>query len=176
MKPMKVYLATDHAGFELKNKVAGILRSEGYEVEDCGPFAFDKDDDYPDWISKAAQKVSLDPQSFGIVFGGSGQGEAIVANKFKNVRCAVFYTPAIPAQPIDINGISSDDSYEMVRLAREHNNANMLSLGIRFLTQPQIIEAIKIFMENPFTGEERHARRIEKISKLETEVFKNGTK
>lgn len=160
-------MATDHAGFELKNKVAVILRSDGYEVEDCGPFTFDKDDDYPDWISKAAQKVSSDPEGFGIVFGGSGQGEAIVANKFKNVRCALFYTPAIPAQAIDINGNTSDDPYEILRLTREHNNANMLSLATRFLTMAQILEAITIFLVSPFTGDERHLRRIEKIKQLE---------
>lgn len=164
---MRVYLATDHAGFELKNKVGGILKSEGYEVEDCGPFAFDKDDDYPDWISKAAQKVSADPEGFGIVFGGSGQGEAIVANKFKNIRCALFYTPAIATQAIDITGNTSDDPYEMLRLTREHNNSNMLSLAIRFLTMAQIMEAIRIFLESPFTGDERHLRRIEKIKQIE---------
>lgn len=160
-------MATDHAGFELKNKIAGILRSEGYEIEDCGPFAFDKDDDYPDWISKAAQKVSSDPQGFGIVFGGSGQGEAIVANKFKNVRCALFYAPAVPTQAIDINGATSEDPYEILRLTREHNNSNMLSLAIRFLSMAQIVEAIKVFLQSPFTGDERHVRRIDKISQLE---------
>lgn len=160
-------MATDHAGYELKNKIIGILRSDGYEVEDCGPFVFDSNDDYPDWISKAAQKVSQDPEGFGIIFGGSGQGEAIVANKFKNVRCALFYALAAPTQAIDIKGLISDDPYEMVRLTREHNNSNMLSLAIRFLTMSQILQAIKIFLENPFTGQERHARRIEKIKKLE---------
>ena len=82
---MKVYLATDHAGFELKGKVLEYLKSLNFEVEDCGPFLYDKDDDYPDWIAKAAQKVSPEPEAFGIIFGGSGQGEAMVANKFKNV-------------------------------------------------------------------------------------------
>lgn len=164
---MKVYLAADHTGFELKNKIADILRSNGYEVEDCGPFEYDKNDDYPDWISKAAQKVSEDPNGFGIVFGGSGQGEGIVANKFKNIRCAVFYSPAIPTEAIDISGASSTDPYEILKLTRAHNNSNMLSIGIRFLTEEQIEKAIKIFLESPFTEEERHLRRIEKIKLIE---------
>ncbi len=164
---MKVYLATDHAGYEIKNKVFQLLKNDGYDVEDCGPFSFDANDDYPDWISKAAEKISANPDDFGIIFGGSGQGEAIVANKFKNVRCAVFYSPQPPVQAIDITGAVSQDSFEMIHLTREHNNANILSLGIRFLTPRQMLDAVKIFLETPFTGEERHARRIAKISLLE---------
>lgn len=164
---MKVYFATDHAGFELKGQLIGFVKGLGYEAEDCGPFSFDKDDDYPDWISKAAQKVSENPESFGIVFGGSGQGEGIVANKFNNVRCAVFYSLALPTEAIDITGASSTDPYEILKLTRAHNNSNMLSIGIRFLTHEQIEKAIKIFLESPFTGEERHLRRIEKIKLIE---------
>lgn len=164
---MKVYLATDHAGFELKNKIAEFLKTEGYEAEDCGPFSYDKDDDYPDWISKAAAKVSENPDSFGIVLGGSGQGEAIVANKFKNVRCALFYGPMIPPVATDITGKTSDDPYEMLRLTREHNNANMLSLGVRFLTKQDAMRAVKLFLGSKYSGEERHERRIKKIKKLE---------
>lgn len=164
---MKVYLATDHAGFELKNKVTEFLKTEGYEVEDCGPFSYDKNDDYPDWISRAAKKVSENPDSIGIVFGGSGQGEAIVANKFKNVRCAVFYGPIIPPIATDITGKTSDDPFEMLRLTREHNNANILSLGVRFINEDEAKNAIKLFLQTKYSGEERHARRIEKISALE---------
>ena len=164
---MKVYLATDHAGLEIKNKVVEYLKSLGFEAIDCGPFEFDKDDDYPDLISKAAEKVSQNPTSFGIILGGSGQGEAMVANKFKNVRCALFYAEAVPVEAIDITGNKSTDSYEMLKLTRAHNNSNMLSLGIRFLTEEQMLKAVKIFLESPFPGDERHARRIEKISKLE---------
>lgn len=165
---MKVYLATDHAGLTIKNKVIEYLKSLEFEVIDCGPFEFDKDDDYPDFISKAAEQVSKDPEnSMGVVFGGSGQGEAIVANKFKNVRCALFYSEAIPVGAIDISGNKSADSYEMLKLTRAHNNSNMLSFGIRFLTEEQILKAVKIFLESPFPGDERHKRRVEKISKLE---------
>lgn len=167
MKRMKVYLATDHAGFELKNNILQFLKNEGYEVEDCGPFSYDKDDDYPDWISKAAEKVSENPDSFGIVFGGSGQGEAIVANKFKNVRCALFYGPVIPPVAVDITGKTSDDPYEMLRLTREHNNSNMLSIGMRFMSETDVINAVKLFLNSKYSGEERHARRIKKISELE---------
>lgn len=164
---MKVYLATDHAGFELKNKIVKFLEKEGYEVEDCGPETYDKDDDYPDFISKAAKKVSENPTDFGIVFGGSGQGEAIVANKFKNVRCALFYGPVIPPVATDITGQTSDDPYEMLRLTREHNNSNMLSIGVRFMAPEDAMNAIKLFLQSKYSGEERHSRRIEKIKKLE---------
>lgn len=169
---MKVYLATDHAGFELKNKVAEELKKLGYEVQDCGPFALNADDDYPDWISKAAEKVSQNPDSFGIVLGGSGQGEAIVSNKFKNVRCAIFYGPVIPPVGTDITGKTSDDPYEMLRLTREHNNSNMLSLGVRFLKEEDAVNAVKLFLESKYSGEERHVRRIEKIKQIEAKLYK----
>ena len=164
---MKIYLATDHAGLEIKNKVIEYLKELGYVPEDCGAFEYNKDDDYPDLISNAARKVSENPDSFGIIFGGSGQGEAIVANKFKNVRCALFYSPALPAQAIDINGNESTNEFEMLRLTRAHNNSNMLSLGIRFLTEEQIKTAVRIFLESPFPGDERHKRRVDKIKNLE---------
>src|SRR5258708_9415077 len=123
---MKVYLATDHTGLELKNKVKNFLEKEGYEVEDCGAYEYNQGDDYPDWISKAAQKVSENPDQRGIIFGGSGQGEAMVANKFKNVRCALFYTPALPTQVVNIEGEISTDPFEILKLTRVHNQANML--------------------------------------------------
>jgi ribose 5-phosphate isomerase B len=147
---MKVYLATDHAGFELKNKVKETLEKEGYEVEDCGAFEFNKDDDYPDFISKAAEKISQNQSDKAIIFGGSGQGEAMVANKFKGVRAAVYY-----------------GNMDIASLAREHNDANILSLGASFLTEDEAFEAVKLFLETPFTEEERHVRRIKKISDLE---------
>jgi ribose 5-phosphate isomerase B len=169
---MKVYLGTDHAGFELKNKIAEFLKTEGFDVEDCGAFEFDKDDDYPDLISKAAQKVSENPESFGIVFGGSGQGEAIVANKFKNVRCALFYGPMIPPVATDITGKTSDDPFEMLRLTREHNNSNMLSLGVRFLSEDDAKNAVKLFLNSKYSAQERHQRRIDKISRIEDNLYK----
>ncbi len=167
---MKVYLATDHTGFELKNKVKEFLGKEGYEVEDCGAYTFDKYDDYPDFISKAAEAVSKNPDSRGIIFGGSGQAEMMVANKFKGIRCALFYAAVAPVRAADITGRTSVDPYEMLRLTREHNDANMLSLGVRFLTDEDALKAIKFWLEAPFTKEERHVRRIEKIKKLEEEI------
>jgi ribose 5-phosphate isomerase B len=165
---MKVFLATDHTGVALKNKVKDFLEKEGYSVEDCGAFEIDKNDDYPDWISKAAQKVSENPDDRGIIFGGSGQGEAMVANKFKNVRCALFYATALPTQPVNIEGDVSNDPYEILKLTRTHNKANMLSIGFRFVTDETVYQAIKIWLSTPDPTEERHLRRVEKISKLES--------
>ncbi len=165
---MKVFLATDHAGFELKEKVKAFLQKEKYNVVDCGAYAFDKSDDYPDFISKAAEAVSVDPEnSRGIVFGSSGQGEAMVANKYKGVRCALFYTPVVPAHNVDISGRKSEDKFEMIRLTREHNDANMLSLGAKILTEEDAIKAIALWLKAPFTKEERHQRRINKILEIE---------
>lgn len=148
---MKVYLATDHAGFELKEKVETFLKEQGYEVEDCGAYAFDKDDDYPDFISKAVEKVSTDTTSRAIIFGGSGQGEAIVANKYRNVRAVVFF----------------GENVDMVKVFREHNDANILSLGARFVSEGDALKAVDLFLKTPFLGEERHVRRINKIREIE---------
>jgi len=168
---MKVYLATDHAGFELKEKIKAFLIQKQFEVEDCGALSFNKDDDYPDLIVKAAEGVSKDPEnSRGIIFGSSGQGEAMVANKFKNVRCALFYAPVIPAHNVDVSGRTSEDPFEMIRLTREHNDANMLSLGAKILTEEDALKAVELWLKAPFTNEARHVRRIEKIKKIEENV------
>lgn len=167
---MKIYLASDHAGFEFKNHIKEFLVSKGYEVEDCGPDHFDKNDDYPDFVSKAAEGVSKDSSSAGIVLGGSGIGEAVVSNKFKNVRCALFYAPAKAVESVEITGRKSTDPFEIIRLAREHDNANMLSLAARFLDRTTAEQAIELFLETKFPGDERHKRRIEKIKHLEQHV------
>lgn len=146
---MKIYLGTDHAGFELKEKIKSYLMTQNFEVEDCGAFEFDKNDDYPDFISKAAQKTSEDSQSFGIVFGKSGAGECIVANKIKNIRAILGF------------------STENVKLAREHNDANVLSLGSGFIEEEMAKELVVIFLQTLFTNEERHIRRINKIKEIE---------
>lgn len=148
---MKIYLAADHAGFELKEKIKEFLQKEGYKAEDCGAYQYDKDDDYPDFIAKAAEAVSRNPESKAIILGGSGQGEAIVANKFPNVRAAVYY----------------GKSEEMPSLIREHNNSNILSLGARFLTETEAMEAVRLFLQTAFSNDLRHLRRIEKIKKIE---------
>jgi len=169
---MKIYLATDHAGFELKEKIKEYLVQKGFEVEDCGAYEFNKDDDYPDFISKAAGEVSKDPEnSKGIIFGGSGQAEMMVANKFKNIRCGLFYSTAVPVLAADISGRKSEDPYEMIRLTREHNNANMLSLAARLLTDEQAKKAVELFLNTPFPGDERHARRIKKIAEIENKNY-----
>lgn len=168
---MKIFLATDHTGLELKTKIKDFLIQKSYEVEDCGAHEYDKDDDYPDFISIAAKGVSEDPEnSRGIIFGGSGQGEAMVANKFRDVRCAVFYTPAVPTSAADITGRMSTDPFEMIRLTREHNNANMLSIGFRFVNDEDILKAVDRFLTEPFPAHERHARRVGKIKELEKNV------
>lgn len=146
---MKVYLASDHAGLELKEKIKTFLTEKGYEVTDCGAFEFDKDDDYPDFVSAAAEKVSKDEGSLGIVFGKSGAGEAVVANKIKGVRAVVGFRR------------------ENVLLARTHNDANVISLGSAFVNDEEAKELVILFLETPFSNEERHKRRIEKIKKLE---------
>ena len=148
---MKIYLGTDHAGFELKEKTKEYLRQNGYDVEDCGAFNFDKSDDYPDFISKAAVQTAKDPQSKGIIFGKSGAGECIVANKIKGIRAILGFAK------------------ENVELARLHNNANILSLGSAFVDEEKAKELVKIFLETPFSNEQRHIRRIEKIKNIENQ-------
>jgi ribose 5-phosphate isomerase B len=146
---MKVYLGTDHAGFEYKEKVKSLLEGMGNEVVDCGAFSLDPDDDYPDFVATAAKEVSSNSDSKGIVFGKSGAGEAIVANKVKGIRAFL----AINEQN--------------VKLAREHNDANIMSIGFDFIKEEDLETLLKTFLETPFSGEERHARRIQKIEKIE---------
>lgn len=147
---MKVFIASDHAGFELKAKLIPFLKSLGYEVVDKGAFSFNKDDDYPDLITPVAKAVSEEKGSLGAVLGGSGQGEAIVANRFPGVRAAVYYGGAP----------------DIITLSRQHNDSNVLSLGARFLNGEEAKAAVKLWLETPFSGEERHIRRIEKIDNL----------
>lgn len=148
---MEIYLATDHAGFELKEAIKQHLMDNNYDVHDLGAHEYNESDDYPDFISLAAKAVSEDPENRkAIVLGGSGTGEAIVANKYDHVRCALY------------NG----SNLETIKLSREHNNANALSLGARFIDRALAIEAVNVWLSTPFSGDERHIRRIEKIDKL----------
>jgi ribose 5-phosphate isomerase B len=144
---MKVYIGSDHAGYELKEKLKIYLSELDYEVEDMGAFELEKDDDYPDFIKPVAHAVADDPESLGIVLGGSGEGEEMAANKVEGIRATEYY----------------GGNLEIVKLSREHNNANVLSLGARFVKEDEAKEAVKIFLETPFSNEERHIRRIEKI-------------
>jgi ribose 5-phosphate isomerase B len=145
---MKIFFASDHAGFEMKNSLIEFVKELGFEVEDCGAYELNPEDDYPEFVKRAAQKVSEDPENTKvIILGGSGQGEAIVANRFPNVRAVVFY----------------GGDKDIIKLSREHNDANVLSLGARFIKLEEAKEAVKLWLETPFSGEERHRRRISKI-------------
>jgi len=149
---MKIYLAADHAGFELKKEIKQWLEEWGYAYEDMGAFKYDAPDDYPDFMHKVGEAVSADPEkSRGIILGGSGQGEAMVCNRYDGVRAAVY-----AARQLDL---------ELVKLSREHNNANVLSLGARLVPEEDAKQVVKTWLETPFPGEERHVRRIAKIDK-----------
>lgn len=164
---MKIFLATDHAGFYIKEKLKAHLLKEKFTVEDCGAYAFSETDDYPDFIGIAAKGVSKDPENNkGIIIGGSGEAEAMVANKYKGVRCGLFYAKAVPLTEADVNGRVSEDPFEIIRLSREHNNANMLSLSARFLSEKDAIHAVDLWLSIEFTNDPRHVRRINKFTDL----------
>jgi ribose 5-phosphate isomerase B len=148
---MRIYLASDHAGFELKKRLISFLRNEmQIDAVDEGPYEFIENDDYPDFISKAMRSVLNEPESRAIILGGSGEGEAIVANRYKGVRAVVYYGGQL----------------EIVKLSREHNNSNVLSLGARFLNEEEAKEAVRLWIETDFSEDERHIRRIKKIDSL----------
>ena len=155
---MKLYIGSDHAGYELKEKIKEFLGNFKYEVEDKGAFEFNSDDDYPDFICPVAEAVAEDKGSFGIILGASGQGEAMCANKTKGIRTAVYYGPARNPQT-DISG----NILDMITSVRAHNDANILSLGARFISEDEAKEAVKTFLETKFSGDERHIRRINKL-------------
>ena len=167
---MKVYLASDHGGFVLKEIIKKFLLEKGYDIEDCGAYTLTPADDYPQFITSAAIKVCEQPNSFGIVLGGSGQAEMMLANKFKGIRAALFYAPALAVTSVDASGRTSSDPFEIVKLSRLHNDANILSLGGRFLTPDEATHAVETFLITPFSGEERHARRISEITKIENNL------
>lgn len=146
---MRVYLGSDHAGFDLKQRLVDHIGSLGHDVVDCGPPAYDAEDDYPPYVLRAASRAAADPGSRGVVLGGSGNGEAIAANKAPGVRCALAY---------------SDDT---ARLAREHNDANVLSLGARMYDEAAALRYVELFLSTSFSDEPRHARRIAQITSYE---------
>ena len=147
----RIYFAGDHAGLQLKQRLIESVREAGHEAVDFGPHTLDPADDYPDYILPLARRVATEQGSRGIVLGGSGQGEAMAANRIPGARAALFY-----GGPLDI-----------VRLAREHNNANILSIGARLVGAAAADEAVRIFLTTPFSGESaegaRHARRLAKF-------------
>lgn len=158
-----IYLGSDHAGFELKERIKEWLKEWGRAFEDKGPFVFDGEDDYPDFARAVAKAVSQNSEEHrGIIVGGSGQGEAIVANRFRGVRAAVFYGPRETQEAVDIEGRKSADPYEIIKLSREHNNTNVLSLAARFVSDEEAKTAVRLWFEVPFSAKERHVRRIRK--------------
>lgn len=148
---MKIYFGTDHAGYELKEQLVPFVSDLGHEVADMGAQEFDPNDDYPDYVAPVAEAVSNGDADRGIILGGSGQGEDMVADKFDGVRSAVYYGGPL----------------EIVKLSREHNDANILSLGARFLSVEEAKAAVQLWLETEFSGDARHARRIEKINELD---------
>lgn len=146
---MRVYLGSDHAGFELKNQLITRLREAGHEAIDCGPGVYDAVDDYPPFCIAAARRVASDPGSLGVVLGGSGNGEQIVANKVPGIRAALAWKP------------------EIARLAREHNDAQVIGIGARQHTVDEAFAIVSAFVETDFSGDERHSRRIAMVSDFE---------
>lgn len=144
-----MYLGADHAGFDLKNIIANHLKEAGHEVIDCGAHVYDADDDYPAFCIDAATRVVNDPGSLGIVLGGSGNGEQIAANKVKGARCALAW------------------SEETARLAREHNNAQLIGLGGRMHSKEEALAIVDAFLEQPWSEAERHQRRIDILTEYE---------
>ena len=162
---MKIAVTTDHAGYEALKELKDWLSTQGHEVVDYGPTEYDSADDYPDYMFPAAEAVANGECEAGVILGGSGQGEAMAANRIPGVRCAVFYTPAIAKETIDAEGNRSDDPYEILRLSRQHNHANVLSLSSRFLNQAEMQQAISVWLETPYSEDERHIRRVRKLDR-----------
>jgi len=161
---MKIYIGTDHAGYVLKEALVKSLQEQGYEVVDMGAFKYDEGDDYPDFVIPVAQAVSRDPEgSKGIILGGTGEGEAICANKFPHVRAIVDYGKSTP--------VVEDESNIILR-SRQHNNANILSLGARYFTEEDMIEAVNLWLTTPFSEDERHIRRLAKIDAIKLDPTK----
>jgi len=146
---MRIHIGSDHAGLEFKNELITHLVMNGHDVTDHGPYEYDALDDYPDFCIPCAEAVAKDSTSVGIVLGGSGNGEQISANKVKGIRAALVW------------------SLETAKLAREHNNANVISVGQRQHTAQEVKDFIDLFLATKFPGDERHSRRIQKVSNYE---------
>ncbi|WP_114854977.1 ribose-5-phosphate isomerase [Brachybacterium sp. YJGR34] len=146
---MRVHIGTDHAGFELKNRLVDQLRNKGHEVTDHGAHAYDALDDYPPFCTDVGEAVVADPEALGVVIGGSGNGEQIAANKVDGVRAALVWNE------------------DTARLARQHNDANVISIGARQHSEEELEALIDLFLAEPFSGEERHQRRIDLVAQYE---------
>lgn len=141
---MKIHLATDHAGFVHKEALKSHLLERGCEVVDHGATSLVEGDDYPEFMNLAAKAVVSDPESKAVIFGGSGEGEAMVANRHKGIRCTVYY----------------GGQKEILTFSRAHNNSNILSIGARFMSTEEVNEAVDLWLETEFSGDERHVRRL----------------
>lgn len=159
----KIYFAADHAGFALKNALVKHVHTLGYDVEDMGAFSSDPEDDYPDFVVPFAKRVADEIGARGVIVGGSGQGEAMCANRVNGIRAAVFYGPRHVTAALDIEGGRSEDGFDAVRLSRRHNDANVLSIGARFVSGEDADEAVRIFLETSFSDSPRHVRRLAKF-------------
>lgn len=148
---MNIFIATDHAGFEMKEYIKKVLEKFEYSVQDCGATTFNSNDDYPEYIHSLSKEIVLSGgiDDVGIIFGGSGQGEAMVANRYPYIRAIVY----------------AGVNLELVKLGREHNNANILSIGARFISNEDAKEAVELFLRTPFSYDERHIRRISQMDK-----------
>ena len=146
---MQIHIGCDHAGFEVKEALIAHLRQSGHEVVDHGPKFYDAIDDYPPFCLRAAEATAANPSSLGIVLGGSGNGEQMAANKVRGIRAALAWSP------------------KLAELAREHNNANVVSIGARMHTTEESLAIIDAFLATPYSNEDRHTRRIEMLSAYE---------
>jgi ribose 5-phosphate isomerase B len=146
---MRVHIGSDHAGFELKNYLVSSLIADGHDVVDHGPEAYDAEDDYPVYCIPAAEGAVAEPGSLAVVIGGSGNGEQIAANKVIGTRAALAY------------------NVETAKLGRQHNDANVISIGARMHTEEEALEMVRIFLSTPFSGDPRHARRIQLLADYE---------
>lgn len=148
---MRVHIGGDHAAFETQRALVEYLKAEGYDVVDHGPTEYAAQDDYPVYVLRATEAVRDEAGSLGIVLGGSGNGEQMAANKVRGIRAALCLTP------------------EFAQLARQHNNAQVVSIGGRFTAIEEAKEIVKTFLDTPFSGEERHARRLEMVDAYEAD-------
>lgn len=146
---MRVHIGGDHAAYEMQRALVIWLQGEGHDVVDHGATEYDELDDYPVYVLRAAEGVAAEPESLGVVLGGSGNGEQMAANKVQGIRAALCYTP------------------ELAQLARQHNNAQIVSIGGRFNTVEEAKEIVRTFLDTPFSGAERHQRRIDMVEAYE---------
>lgn len=154
---MRIHIGTDHAGFEVKNRLVDVLTAQGHEVTDHGAHTFDAQDDYPPFCTSVGEAVVTQPDSLGIVIGGSGNGEQIAANKVRGVRAALVWNE------------------ETARLAREHNDANVIAIGSRQHSEEELESLVTVFLSTPFSGEVRHQRRIDLIAEYESTGTYSGS-